>query len=175
MRDIYIFVTMRMIKESSFLSLYYFYLFQYSHLFSSLDELKRRRFLKIGSTIDLARQLIIVTPILDKRKSIHYVTVNFQLSRYPLSLSEAGVAAVPECDTVNWFSSRGSWMKFLAGAGIRHGRVPIALMLIRGGQVSCVQLVKKKREKKKERKKRREGATLSGLRNRQFQESEGSE
>lgn len=40
-RDIYIFVTMRMIKESSFLSLYYFYLFQYSHLFSSLDELKR--------------------------------------------------------------------------------------------------------------------------------------
>lgn len=66
-------------------------------------------------------------------------------------------------------------MKFLAGAGIRHGRVPIALMLIRGGQVSCVQLVKKKREKKKERKKRREGATLSGLRNRQFQESEGSE
>ena len=70
-------------------------------------------------------------------------------------------------------------MKFLAGAGIRHGRVPIALMLIRGGQVSCVQLGKKKKrekkERKKERKKRREGATLSGLRNRQFQESEGSE
>lgn len=56
-------------------------------------------------------------------------------------------------------------MKFLAGAGIRRGRVPIALMLIRGGQVSCVQLVKKK-------KKKREGATLSGLRNGQFQEFE---
>ena len=50
-------------------------------------------------------------------------------------------------------------MKFLAGAGIRHGRVPIALMLIRGGQVSCVQLVKKKKKRekrKKERKKEKE-------------------
>lgn len=75
-RDIYIFVTMRMIKESSFLSLYYFYLFQYSHLFSSLDELKRRRFLKIGSTIDLARQLtrqLIIVTILDKQKSFQWI------------------------------------------------------------------------------------------------------